>query len=373
MSAAAERRIDVNDKLVPYADEFQELDLGDLLHTLLPNARYEAVGVDVLHGDETLVDFDGVNAFMTGNAVDPLLATVHQAFDNHAGIVLTPDVLLHPLQRALVLHCHKTATAGASVAKESLRVRRDDFLLGSRDNDWPSVFAEFRTLIASRVSAETVDALTVDDLTTASTAMRAAGHIGLMQACEFMFDYGMDTYCGIPFVTLRGTAADWDAFVRKVETTVGIVGADDTTAKLVDVARKIANTAKTGYVRDGAPDDDETRHFWDSMYKWDATHLGSGEWPHVTGWLNVFYLYGGDGGARWTATDTDDGLPWGRRDACEFPAASLASAPLTWNCEGTDMAMRLHAGPIGTAYSAATNCVRCVAAWAVCHENDSAV
>src|SRR6185503_3321066 len=91
--------------------------------------------------------------------------------------------------------------------KVKLTVRRDDFMKGSRANDWPGMFAELSDRIAEHVGKRRD--LVVADFSTTGPVERAASQVVLFDAFKSYFNYSLVTRCGIPEVTLLGTVADW--------------------------------------------------------------------------------------------------------------------------------------------------------------------
>jgi hypothetical protein len=93
-------------------------------------------------------------------------------------------------------------------------VRRDDFVKGSPENPWGEVVGEFSARI--REHAGPVHDLFVPRFSTTGPAERVAAEIALLDAVKCYFRYVLETLCGIPAVTLEGTAADWQELAERV-------------------------------------------------------------------------------------------------------------------------------------------------------------
>jgi hypothetical protein len=304
-------------------------------------------GIELDAWRESAVDFT-----QSFGAVDGLLAMVHGAFAHHGGVRLTPDDLLRPLQKAFAVHCslHRNelqAYLGLPSAPAPLTVPDPD-TLDPRfvvDQVGQHLGPDLATLVGVAFSTST-----------ATTALAAA--LAPLDPRQDAFDLVLYSACGIPFVDLVGSDADWTAFVAKVTTLATIMGEPFWAADVVNVATAIAATAHTGRIR---PDDDAdgtaTRRFWDSMYKHDARTRESGELGVVTGWLNVFYPYA-DEQHRFMPVRAPD-APFGRRCTSDFPASSLSAAAVN---DGT---LKLWAGQVAVAYDRDANVSRCVWGWAL--------
>lgn len=95
-------------------------------------------------------------------------------------------------------------------------VRADDFILGSKDNDWPRLFSDFTSQI-DKFSKPGVVPMMEPGFSTTSLLEKIAARISIMDVCKSFFSYRCMTRCGFPSITLRGTKADWQALHDRVE------------------------------------------------------------------------------------------------------------------------------------------------------------
>lgn len=98
-----------------------------------------------------------------------------------------------------------TASSGYK-GKEKLVVVRLDFLPG-RDNPWPEVLKAFGGQLADCTGGLT--SLVEADFSTTGPVEWAVSHLMAMDAFKSYFEYVLLAGCGIPTVTLTGTAEDW--------------------------------------------------------------------------------------------------------------------------------------------------------------------
>ncbi|MDI1449994.1 DUF4419 domain-containing protein [Polyangium sp. 6x1] len=324
----------------------------------LDGARIEACGSNL----------DALVTCADGHAVrlaHPFLLAVHEAFAQHYPLVLSPDDVWLCIAQGFGMHVNVYAEElrGRFVKHEGkvkIVVRRDGFVRGSPENDWPGCFAEFSDRIAEHVGK--VRDLVVADFSTTGPVERAASEVVLMSAMRAYFSFELLTMCGIPEITLLGTAEDWRNVRRRAEFLSEFELATWTQALLPVLDHFVA--AAEGKALD--------RDFWTSFYKLDG---GSGG-PYVTGWINVLFPYLGPlnlpTGKRaepepnrfvssWRKPT--NAYHWGP-NAGEFPKG-LSMAPFIWDYLGTRIPMELVAGFVGVSQDPTSLAVRPSIGWAV--------
>jgi hypothetical protein len=166
----------------------------------------------------------------------------------------------------------------------------------------------------------------------------------------------LHTLCGIPSITLEGTAEDW----RKIASRVREFRRFDL-AWWVEPLQPILDqfvAAAEGKVN---------RKFWDSIYKWQGPR-GSGS-AHVSGWvlklfpyvLNHFPYLGAIVPNPWIATPPTKHDGPGRD---HFPCLA-AKAPFLWTYLGTVYEMEFIGGLIGIQQDPQTLCLRPEIGWVI--------
>ena len=113
-----------------------------------------------------------------------LAEAVHQAFYNHYPLKLSPDVIWLTIAQGFANHVDQNAERLRSKfvdfqGKKTLELRCVDFVKGSPDNDWASVFPAFSRMIASSIGQNTVDLIECNFSTTGPVE-RIVSHITLM-------------------------------------------------------------------------------------------------------------------------------------------------------------------------------------------------
>src|SRR5262249_50413395 len=118
--------------------------------------------------------------------------------------------------------------------------------------------------------------LLVPTFSTTGRVEKAAAEVVLLDTLQSYFSYEFVTCCGIPKVTLEGSAEDWHAIVARVQKMTDL-GLEWWTKPLLPVLNQFV-AASRGKV---------DRGFWQSIYKLNDASGG----PYITGWINAFFPY----------------------------------------------------------------------------------
>lgn len=151
----------------------------------------------------------------------PFMAGVHAAFSDHRPLVLSPDMLWLLIAQgfARIVNEDPEGLRRRFVEHEGklqIEIRRDDFVPGSKRNDWPGVFTQFSESIRVHVGLENHEAL-VTSFSTTGPVEKAANEIAFLDAMQNYFELKMTTLCGIPEVVLEGTPADWQHLAERAK------------------------------------------------------------------------------------------------------------------------------------------------------------
>lgn len=290
----------------------------------------------------------------------------------------------------------------AHEGKKQLRVV-DPTGAGPGSMNWPLAFAGFAEEIGKAIGAPTLELLTATFSNSTNSDIMAS-QITLMDVMQSYFHYNLCGGCGIPWVELQGSCADWRALQTKAE---GLRALDvgDLTARgkhpcmdktlrgglgawldaLIPVLGKLAEAAA------GAPDSG----FFGAVCNGDGGSGRIGE--PITGWVTVFYPFdrkgacmqygtwrdiyahthssGGADAALATAEARGKGAfvsPKGGLDLNNIPTG-LAQAPVTLTIEGvpTSWDLRFIAGPTTLHQSPDDGSLEVRCGWAVCETASS--
>ena len=272
----------------------------------------------------------GAAELVDGPLVNPLALAVDLAFREHRPLVLTPDAVWLCLAQSLALHVDLHAEAlrprlVRHAGQLELEVRRDDFILGHPDNDWPAALETMTALIRAHLGGRAD--LFVADFSTTGPLERTASQIALMGAMRQYFRYVVDTRCGIPEITLAGTAEDWTSIRRRAavfgEFELGwwLEVLDPVLAKLEDTARGTIDL-----------------EFWRRIYKSESESGGDRSY----GWLNALFAYVGDPPERNTFPGFD--APAFRGNQLSDYPSGRTRVPFTWKYLDLVLEMELIGG-----------------------------
>lgn len=311
-----------------------------------------------------------------GNLVDtygnPFVAAARAAFAHHYPLVLSPDDVWLCIAQGFGMHVEQNAEALRSrfvrhQGQVEISVRRDHFVKGSPDNDWPGCFQEFSAGIAEHVGK--ARDLVVADFSTTGPVERAASEIALMSVFQRYFSYVAKTLCGIPTITLLGTVEDWRSIRRRAEYLAEFDLAK-WVAALLPVLDQFVAVAGGGAV-DG--------RFWRSFYNLDAVSGG----PYVSGWINVLFPYlnvegrasGRRTGGKRVYAPNPYALKWAEGFASKGPRGrgpnigdfphGLMRAPFRWDFLVESFSMAFLGGFVGVSQDPETLAVRPAIGWAV--------
>jgi Domain of unknown function (DUF4419) len=265
----------------------------------------------------------------------PFIAALHQAFNDHRPLSLSPDMMWLLIAQGLAdwINSHSEELRSHFVKhqdKVKIVVICDDFVKGNPRNDWTNVLTELSTSIRQHIGGVTHDLL-VPTFSTTGVVEKAASEIVLLEAMQSYFELEVDTLCGIPQIQLEGTIADWQQLLERI-TQIDRFQLEWWVDALIPILEQFVLTAE------GKPD----RDFWRSMYKYNDD---SGD-AIVTGWITRFFPY----------LNNERSVPVSIRQrqfyqdreiqVSSFPSG-LAKAPFTWKYLDRNYPMEFIGGFMG--------------------------
>ena len=311
---------------------------------------------------------------VAGVEFHPVVAAVHEAFQEHRPLRISPDAIWLMIAQAVANHVNAHAEElrpklVRHEGKATIVVRRDDFIKGSPENPWAEVCSEFSGAVRNHVGPA-ADLFT-PAFSTTGPAERTAAEIVLLDAVRSYFQYDFQSMCGIPSITLEGTPGDWEALATRAE---GF--AEFGLGPWIEILRPIL-----GQFARASRGDVETP-FWRSLYKLNDQSGG----PVITGWITAFFPYMKD----WRTgradvpfhallgRDPEDepienllypGDPDPKRFVVgltiESLPAGLSKAPFAWEHRGRKSEMEFLGGFVGVAQDPETLALRPEIGWAV--------
>jgi hypothetical protein len=244
-----------------------------LLKTAAPNRRLRSV--------EACARYHG--QLIAGVPLHPVVAAAHRAFMDHRPLCLSPDIIWLTICQGVANHinAHGEELRSRFVSHEGkieISVRRDDFVKGSPENPWAEVIEELTNKVKEHIGS--AFDLFQPTFTTTGPVEKAAAAVVLLDAMKSYFDYDMMTECGIPAITLEGTAEDWQVVADRTDQ-FGLLNLEWWFKPLRAVLRQFV-AAVQGEI---------DRPFWRSLYKYQDESGG----PVITGWISTLFPYLKDG------------------------------------------------------------------------------
>lgn len=215
----------------------------------------------------------------------PFAEAIQLAYAQHRPLTFSPDMIWMLICQGFAKHVdlnsedlrhHFVKHQG----KKNIRIERD-YLMANSVGYWENILVEFGDSIENHVGKKMHDLVT-NRFSTTSSIETTAFEITLMDAMSSYFSYTVGITCGIPSVTLEGTAADWE----KLERDAAVFAQYDLEWWIEDlqpILRQFTQASK------GKVDKD----FWSKIY--DYSHFGGGmcgsPTGSVTGWAVKFFPY----------------------------------------------------------------------------------
>lgn len=239
-------------------------------------AAFEATPYAVSH-EGAVIEPTGTQ---TG-AMHPLVEAVHRAFAEHRPLVLTPDAVWLTIAMGFGRHVERHAEALRArfvrhEGRETLRLRVGE--MPQSPAAWAAVMDGFGGLVEEHVGSGMRRVLRCD-FSTSTAVSRCASDVVMMSAFRRYFAFEMMCICGIPQITLAGTADDW----RAIRARLDVIAEYD----LQWWVERLAPVADA-WVR--AAEGEVDRDFWQCIYKPEEAYGGE----VMTGWLARLFPYVGD-------------------------------------------------------------------------------
>ncbi len=215
----------------------------------------------------------------------PLIEAIHRAFADHRPLILSPDDIWLTIQQGFAHHVNENAESlrhkfVSHKGKRELVVEVESF---PADETWPDAIALWSASVREYIDPQLHAAL-VCNFSTTNPTIRTASEVALLDAFQRYFDYVMMCVCGIPEITLQGTADDW----RKIRSRIDLLEPYDLewwVPRLRPILDEFVKTAE------GRPD----TNFWKAIYKPEEAY---GE-DIATGWITDLFPYCGNESKRY--------------------------------------------------------------------------
>ncbi|MGC4044368.1 MAG: DUF4419 domain-containing protein [Armatimonas sp.] len=236
--------------------------------------------------ERTFIELPNADVSVVAEAeFHPLIESIHKAFSEHRPLILSPDDIWLTIAQGFGHHVVENAEALRSrlVGFDGKRELAVEVFSFPTEEKWPGVIELWSASIREYISPKLHAAL-VCNFSTTTPAIRTASEVAIMDTFQRYFDYVLVCICGIPEVTLKGTADDWRSIRQRVETLVGY-DLDHWVTRLRPILDEFVKSAE------GSPNTD----FWQSIYKPASAYGGE----VATGWITDLFPYLESSGERY--------------------------------------------------------------------------
>ena len=206
----------------------------------------------------------------------PLIDAVGTAFAQHRPLTLSPDSIWLVIEQGFSHHILENAEQFRArlvrhEGKKELLAQIPDLSLQSFEQGIHQFSSQIREE-TNQVLHETL----VCNFSTTTPEIRTASEVVLMDCFSAYFEYSMYCVCGIPYVTLTGSADDWRSIRERVE----VFAAYDLEWWLVRLRLILDELVRSA-------EGFGSTEFWQSIYKPQAVYGGTS----ITGWIGDLFPY----------------------------------------------------------------------------------
>lgn len=306
----------------------------------------------------------------------PLVQAVHLAFSQHRPLILSPDCIWLTIVQGFGHHINENAEALRDrmvrhSGKKKLEVKTDSLA----PSLWPGLISQFSAQILENSDPVLHETL-VCEFSTTTPNIKTAYEVALMDTYQRYFDYEMMCLCGIPKITVKGTAEDWQRIRERIE----VLATYDLgwwASRLEPILDQFVATAK------GNAD----HSFWQAIYKPQKAYAAE----LASGWIaDLFpYLFGAPPASRPKGSGLCAGAAARRNHVLSTPREDwllpVPSSPMAGNGvklqnfpsglsrapvkltlpDRTQMQLELLGGFLGVAQGVEDNALAPVVSWAV--------
>ena len=169
-----------------------------------------------------ILAYSFANEKLTYAREDVFFYSLVRAYAEHRPFVLSPDMIwqLIGFEFSEYVNNHSEEMRSLLVPHEGvndLKIMTDEDILDDKNANWSDLFDKFSAAIAENTKGDIAQLMTSDFSTTGQTE-RIASQITLMESLKSYFHYIAGRLaCGIPYIILKGTPADWRKVAEKVQ------------------------------------------------------------------------------------------------------------------------------------------------------------
>ncbi|KAK3377079.1 hypothetical protein B0T24DRAFT_525801 [Lasiosphaeria ovina] len=280
---------------------------------------------------------------------DSFLRGAIQAWGEHLHLVLRPDevwfTILVQLNFYMAAHAEEVRSLFVSAPPGT---QQEIYI---EDVTLYRVLIRFQDEIQKRIKTPWLRDWIAPGFSTTTQSDAMTANILMMGLTKAYFKYTGKVVCGLPSVTLLGTAADWDALLAKLDR-LPAFGAEPAqyAARLRPVLSRFAQSFRS-------PDAESTRRFWNQMVIGRRGQICGDPPVWMSGWITGFWSWNERGGAYARVSNTSsargslltlDGVAYPTLDVMDAPIGYARTPLLLLDWDGVaEFPAFVAAGPIG--------------------------
>jgi len=205
------------------------------------------------------------------------LEAAHHAYNNHLPLVISPDdlwiTIIFGLNHYMKYRSEDLRSAFVDFdGKKQLIVETlEDMIEGG---SWEDVLNMFEVKLSAAIKQDWL----VPNFTTTTPYLRTIAQIGMLGVVSDFFSCGIQTMCGIPSVTMKGTLEDWN-LLKNLIIKLGELGGDlnNWSRILLPIIDKLIESYS------GTVD----VHWWNRIIH----QIGESGHQTITGWITAFFPF----------------------------------------------------------------------------------
>lgn len=208
--------------------------------------------------------------FYKSESVNPLIAALHYSFTNHFPVQITPDVIFNTILHSISAHTRNNpAIPNKSIKSTNSLIKIEEF-------------ANLREHIVDQVYQEQYHYLFSPEIfLTSDNSAAIANACAFLDPVEHYCDYELVTYCGIPYLDIKGSKQDW---IHLSKTTQTLISEMHLPPQYNDQVQQLI----LQFIR--VFDGDIDQEHWNNIYLYTGPNA-SGQQAGMNGWISRFFLY----------------------------------------------------------------------------------
>jgi len=206
------------------------------------------------------------------------IQTLELCYDQHRPLILTPDAIWLVISQGASIHINENyKKLEKDIFKKNkpkeLLIRNDSLEYGSKH--WENLISSLANE-TSKYTKESYYSFFVPQFSTTTQVIKTSYQINLLHSYKKAFTYVGESGCGIPYIRLTGSKADWEQIYSNLQK-LNKIGLSDWREELEPIIKEFINVF----------DNQINSEFWGNIYK---NMMNYNEF-YISGWVIKFFPY----------------------------------------------------------------------------------